>query len=159
MGIIQIPEGRRIFPQLTIEENLLMGAFLRRGSGIAEDLREIYSLFPILRERRKLMGGNLSGGEQQMLAIGRGLMARPSLLLLDEPSLGLAPMIVKEVFGVIRKINASGTTLLLVEQNARLALQTAIKGYVMEKGRIVLRGTGEDLLQNVEVRRIYLGEN
>ncbi len=159
MGICQVPEGRRIFPLLTVEENLFMGAFLRKDSKeVVSDLKRIYSLFPVLHERRRLSGGNLSGGEQQMLAIGRGLMARPHLLLLDEPSLGLAPMIVKEIFNVIRRINASGTTILLVEQNAKLALKTATRGYVMEKGKIVLQGTGETLLQDKGVRKIYLGE-
>ncbi len=159
MGICQVPEGRRIFPLLTVEENLLMGAFLRNDSKeVGNDLKMIYSLFPVLKERRRLAGGNLSGGEQQMLAIGRGLMARPHLLLLDEPSLGLAPMIVKEIFNVIRRINTSGTTILLVEQNAKLALKTATQGYVMEKGKIVLQGPGETLLQDKGVRKAYLGE-
>jgi branched-chain amino acid transport system ATP-binding protein len=159
MGICQVPEGRRVFPLLTVEENLLMGAYLRKDSEeVVKDLEIMYSLFPVLYERRRLPGGNLSGGEQQMLAIGRGLMAHPHLLLLDEPSLGLAPMIVKEIFNVIRTINSSGTTILLVEQNAKLALQTATKGYVMEKGKIVLQGPGEKLLQDKEVKRIYLGE-
>jgi len=159
MGICQVPEGRRVFPLLTVEENLLMGAYLRKDSEeVVKDLKIMYSLFPVLYERRRLPGGNLSGGEQQMLAIGRGLMAHPHLLLLDEPSLGLAPMIVKEIFNVIRTINSSGTTILLVEQNAKLALQTATKGYVMEKGKIVLQGPGEKLLQDKEVKRIYLGE-
>jgi branched-chain amino acid transport system ATP-binding protein len=160
MGICQVPEGRRVFPLLSVEENLLMGSFLRKdGEGVANDLRMIYSLFPVLNERRRLPGGNLSGGQQQMLAIGRGLMAHPQLLLLDEPSLGLAPIIVREIFNVIRRINASGTTILLVEQNAKLALETAHTGYVMEKGKVVLHGTGEELLQDKDVRRIYLGEN
>ena len=160
MGICQVPEGRRVFPLLTVEENLLMGAFLRKDSKeVFNDLKMIYSFFPVLNERRRLPGGNLSGGEQQMLAIGRGLMAHPHLLLLDEPSLGLAPMMVKEIFDVIRRINTSGTTILLVEQNAKLALKTATKGYVMEKGKIVLQGLGEALLQDAGVRKIYLGEN
>ena len=159
MGICQVPEGRRIFPLLTVEENLLMGAFLRKDSReVVKDLKGIYSLFPVLHERRRLPGENLSGGEQQMLAIGRGLMARPHLLLLDEPSLGLAPMMVKEIFNVIERINTSGTTILLVEQNAKLALKTATQGYVMEKGKIVLQGPGETLLQDKGVRKAYLGE-
>ncbi|HUL23799.1 MAG TPA: ABC transporter ATP-binding protein [Thermodesulfobacteriota bacterium] len=159
MGICQVPEGRRVFPLLTVEENLLMGAFLRKDRNeVFNDLNLMYSLFPVLNERRRLPGGNLSGGEQQMLAIGRGLMAHPHLLLLDEPSLGLAPMIVKEIFNVIRRINTSGTTILLVEQNAKLALKTATKGYVMEKGKIVLQGLGEALLQDAGVRKIYFGE-
>jgi len=159
MGICQVPEGRRVFPLLTVEENLLMGAFLRKDRNeVFNDLNLMYSLFPVLNERRRLPGGNLSGGEQQMLAIGRGLMAHPHLLLLDEPSLGLAPMIVKEIFNVIRRINTSGTTILLVEQNAKLALKTATKGYVMEKGKIVLQGLGQALLQDAGVRKIYFGE-
>lgn len=159
LGICQVPEGRRIFPLLTVEENLLMGAYLREDNKkVVEDLKKIYNLFPALYERRKLAGGNLSGGEQQMLAIGRGIMARPKLLLLDEPSLGLSPLMVKETYRVIPEINASGTTILLVEQNARLALQIATKGYVMEKGKIVLHGSGQSLLENREVRKIYLGE-
>jgi branched-chain amino acid transport system ATP-binding protein len=159
LGICQVPEGRRIFPLLTVEENLLMGAYLRGDNKkVVEDLKKIYNLFPPLYERKKLAGGNLSGGEQQMLAIGRGIMARPKLLLLDEPSLGLSPLLVKETYRVIPEINASGTTILLVEQNARLALQIANKGYVMEKGKIVLHSSGQSLLENEEVKKIYLGE-
>lgn len=160
LGICQVPEGRRIFPFLTVEENLLMGAYLRKyNKKIERDKEMIYSLFPVLKKMKKKFGGELSGGEQQMLAIGRGLMADPDLLLLDEPSLGLAPFLVKEIFEIIKEINSSGTTILLVEQNARLALQIATKGYVMEKGRIVLQGSGKELLANKEVRKIYLGEN
>lgn len=160
LGICQVPEGRRIFPFLTVEENLLMGAYLRKDDKkVEKDKEMIYSLFPVLKKMKKKFGGELSGGEQQMLAIGRGLMADPDLLLLDEPSLGLAPFLVKEIFEIIKEINSSGTTILLVEQNARLALQIATKGYVMEKGRIVLQGSGKELLTNKEVRKIYLGEN
>jgi len=160
LGICQVPEGRRIFPFLTVEENLLMGAYLRKyGNKVEKDKEMIYGLFPVLKKMKKKFGGELSGGEQQMLAIGRGLMADPDLLLLDEPSLGLAPFLVKEIFEIIKEINSSGTTILLVEQNARLALQIATKGYVMEKGRIVLQGSGKELLTNKEVRKIYLGEN
>ncbi len=159
LGICQVPEGRRIFPQLTVEENLLMGAFLRKsGKEIGNDLEMIYRLFPILKKMKKRFGGELSGGEQQMLAIGRGLMAKPNLLLLDEPSLGLAPFVVKEIFKIIKEINSLGTTILLVEQNVKLSLQIATKGYVMEKGRIVLEGPAGELLKNKEVRKIYLGE-
>ena len=160
LGICQVPEGRRIFPFLTVEENLLMGAYLRKyDKKVEKDKEMIYNFFPVLKKMKKKFGGELSGGEQQMLSIGRGLMANPDLLLLDEPSLGLAPFLVKEIFEIIKEINSSGTTILLVEQNARLALQIATKGYVMEKGRIVLQGAGKELLTNKEVRKIYLGEN
>ncbi len=160
LGICQVPEGRRIFPFLTVEENLLMGAYLRKyDKKVEKDKEMIYNFFPVLKKMKKKFGGELSGGEQQMLSIGRGLMANPDLLLFDEPSLGLAPFLVKEIFEIIKEINSSGTTILLVEQNARLALQIATKGYVMEKGRIVLQGAGKELLTNKEVRKIYLGEN
>ncbi|MDI3279918.1 MAG: ABC transporter ATP-binding protein [Bacillota bacterium] len=158
-GITMVPEGRRIFPNLTVQENLEIGAYYRTDrAGIERDLAWVYSLFPRLQERRRQKGGTLSGGEQQMLAIGRALMSRPRLLALDEPSLGLAPLLVKEVFRVLREINDQGTTILLVEQNARAALQLADYGYVMETGQIVLEGTGRDLLGNERVRRAYLGE-
>ena len=159
MGIIQVPEGRRIFPDLTVAENLDMGAFLRRDDdGIKQDIEYVYGLFPILSQRRNQRGGTLSGGEQQMLAISRALMARPKLLLLDEPSLGLAPIIVQQIFDIIKKINKEqGTTVFLVEQNANLALKTAHKGYVMETGRITMSDTCENLLKNDEVRKAYLG--
>ncbi|MDO8282882.1 MAG: ABC transporter ATP-binding protein [Thermodesulfovibrionia bacterium] len=159
LGISQVPEGRHIFPQLTVMENLRMGAFLRRDrDGIKKDLEYIFDLFPILTSRRHQTGGTLSGGEQQMLAIARALMARPKLLLLDEPSLGLAPMIVKQIFEIIRKINKEhGTTVFLVEQNANLALQTAHRGYVMENGRVVLEGSAGELLSNEDVKKAYLG--
>ncbi|MBI4825857.1 MAG: ABC transporter ATP-binding protein [Nitrospirae bacterium] len=158
-GISQVPEGRHIFPQLTVMENLRMGAFLRKDrDGIRKDLEYIFGLFPILTSRWHQAGGTLSGGEQQMLAISRALMARPKLLLLDEPSLGLAPMIVKQIFEIIIKINSEhGTTVFLVEQNANLALQTAHRGYVMENGSVVLEGTAGELLSNGDVKKAYLG--
>lgn len=159
LGISQVPEGRRIFPRLSVTENLDMGAFLRPDKdGIKKDIDYIFSLFPILAERRAQAGGTLSGGEQQMLAISRALMARPRLLLMDEPSLGLAPIIVRQIFDIIKKINAeSNTTIFLVEQNANLALKVAHRGYVMETGRITLSDSAEKLLANDDVRRAYLG--
>jgi branched-chain amino acid transport system ATP-binding protein len=159
-GVIQVPEGRRIFTRMSVVENLAMGAFLRRDSrGVAADLDHVYSLFPVLKERASQRAGTLSGGEQQMLAIGRGLMARPRLLLLDEPSLGLAPNLVKAIFEILRTIHKEGTTLFLVEQNVRRALEIAGTGYVIETGRIVLCDTPENLLCNDEVKRAYLGES
>jgi branched-chain amino acid transport system ATP-binding protein len=159
LGISQVPEGRRIFPRLSVTENLDMGAFLRSDKdGVKKDIDYIYSLFPILAERRAQAGGTLSGGEQQMLAISRALMARPRLLLMDEPSLGLAPIIVRQIFDIIKKINAeSNTTIFLVEQNANLALKVAHRGYVMETGRITVSDSAEKLLANDDVRRAYLG--
>jgi branched-chain amino acid transport system ATP-binding protein len=159
LGISQVPEGRRIFPYLTVMENLDMGAFLRNDtSEIHKDVEYIFDLFPILAERRHQSGGTLSGGEQQMLAVARALMARPRLLLLDEPSLGLAPLIVKQIFKIIRKINQENkTTIFLVEQNANLALQVAHRGYVMENGRITLSDTSRNLLANEDVKKAYLG--
>ncbi|MBW2513461.1 MAG: ABC transporter ATP-binding protein [Deltaproteobacteria bacterium] len=159
LGISQVPEGRRIFPYLTVMENLDMGAFLRNDSDeIRKDVEYIFDLFPILAERRHQSGGTLSGGEQQMLAVARALMARPRLLLLDEPSLGLAPLIVKQIFKIIRKINQENkTTIFLVEQNANLALQVAHRGYVMENGRITLSDTSQNLLANEDVKKAYLG--
>ena len=159
LGISLVPEGRRIFPRLTVMENLDMGAFLRRDKeDIKKDVNHIFELFPILAERRHQPGGTLSGGEQQMLAISRALMARPRLLLLDEPSLGLGPIFVKLIFDIIRRINAeSGTTIFLVEQNAHMALKVAHRGYVMENGRITLEGTAESLLHNEDVKKAYLG--
>ncbi|EKO40825.1 MAG: ABC-type branched-chain amino acid transport system, ATPase component [Solidesulfovibrio magneticus str. Maddingley MBC34] len=158
MGITQVPEGRMIFPRLTVRENLLMGAYLRKDkAGIREDEDHAYSLFPVLRERRSQMGGTLSGGEQQMLAIGRALMARPKLLLLDEPSLGLAPLVVENIFEIIVQINKDGVTVMLVEQNAQMALQIAHRGYVLETGHVTLEGPGKDLLSNPKVRSAYLG--
>lgn len=159
MGLCQVPEGRHIFPLLTVQENLDMGAFLRRDKdGIKKDMDHAFELFPILAERRNQAGGTLSGGEQQMLAISRALMARPKLLLLDEPSLGLAPLIIRQIFDIIKKINAeSGTTIFLVEQNANLALKAAHRGYVMENGHVIMSDTGANLLANDEVRKAYLG--
>ncbi|MFV1957374.1 MAG: ABC transporter ATP-binding protein [bacterium] len=158
-GISQVPEGRRIFPHLTIRENLLMGSYLRKNkSEIAHDLDRVFELFPVLAERRGQDGGTLSGGEQQMLAIGRALMAKPRLLLLDEPSLGLAPLIVEKIFEVIDGINRQGTTILLVEQNAFMALNIAHKGYVIETGRVVLEDRADALLDNPRVKEAYLGE-
>ena len=157
-GIAHCPEGRRIFPYLTVEENLTMGAYVRADrAGIAEDLERVCSHFPILAERRRQAAGTLSGGEQQMLAIGRALMARPRLILFDEPSLGLAPTVVETTFGIIAEIRRGGTTVLMVEQNAYLALQMADRGYVMETGRIVLHGAARDLLHDDHVRAAYLG--
>ncbi|WP_415718216.1 ABC transporter ATP-binding protein [Maridesulfovibrio sp.] len=159
MGISQVPEGRLIFPDLTITENLDMGAFLRDDKeGVKADMDHVFGLFPILWERRKQLGGNLSGGEQQMLAISRALMARPKLLLLDEPSLGLAPLIIRQIFDIVKKINEeSGTTVFLVEQNANLALKTAHRGYVMENGEIILSDTSDKLLANEDIKKAYLG--
>jgi branched-chain amino acid transport system ATP-binding protein len=157
-GIAHCPEGRRVFPYLTVEENLAMGAYVRRDRrAIAADLERVCHHFPILRERRHQMAGTLSGGEQQMLAIGRALMARPRLILFDEPSLGLAPTVVETTFGIIADIRRQGTTVLMVEQNAFLALQMADRGYVMETGRIVLSGAARELMTNDHVRRAYLG--
>lgn len=157
-GVIQVPEGRRIFPRLTVAENLEMGAYLVRDAAVKKERMErVFDLFPILAERKEQLGGTLSGGEQQMLAIGRALMAGPRLLLLDEPSLGLAPMVVAKIFETLREIHAAGTPILLVEQNARLALEFADRAYVLATGRIELSGTGKELLENPEVRRLYLG--
>jgi branched-chain amino acid transport system ATP-binding protein len=161
MGISQVPEGRRIFPRLTIKENLEMGAYTKfkvKSSKLKVQLDRIYDLFPVLKERQKQPGGTLSGGEQQMLAIGRALMSNPKLLLLDEPSLGLAPIIVSKIFRTIKEINREGVTVLLVEQNARLALKLSDRGYVLENGRVALEGKGEELLNNEAVKRAYLGE-
>ena len=159
LGISQVPEGRHIFPALTVLENLQMGAFLRTDKkGIKTDMDYIFELFPILVQRRHQAGGTLSGGEQQMLAMSRALMARPRLLLLDEPSLGLAPIIVRQIFNIIKKINSeNNTTIFLVEQNANLALHVADRGYVMENGRIVLQDSADRLLSNEDVKRAYLG--
>jgi branched-chain amino acid transport system ATP-binding protein len=159
-GIAQSPEGRRIFPRLTVEDNLQMGAFLRRDKkSIADDMETVFGMFPRLKERRKQLGGTLSGGEQQMLAIGRALMARPHLLLLDEPSMGLAPVLVESIFEIIKQINAQGTTILLVEQNALMALEVAQRGYVLQTGSVVLSDEAGALLKNELVRKAYLGEN
>jgi branched-chain amino acid transport system ATP-binding protein len=157
-GITHVPEGRRIFNRLTVLENLEMGAFTRRDSGVGEDMERVFSIFPRLKERRTQVAGTLSGGEQQMLAIGRALMARPKLLLLDEPSMGLSPVLVEQIFETVLAINRQGVTILLVEQNAAMALSIAGRGYVLETGSIVLEGTARDLADNPEVRRAYLGE-
>ncbi|SHH18394.1 amino acid/amide ABC transporter ATP-binding protein 2, HAAT family [Thermosyntropha lipolytica DSM 11003] len=158
MGISQVPEGRRVFAGMTVLENLEMGAYLRKDKkGIAKDLEEVFDRFPRLKERRKQLAGTLSGGEQQMLAIGRALMARPSLLLMDEPSMGLAPLLVKEIFEIIKDINNRGTTILLVEQNAHMALSIADKAYVLETGEIVLSGQAGELMKSEEVKKAYLG--
>ena len=158
LGITQVPEGRRIFSGMSVYENPMMGAFLRKDKeGIKADLKNIYSRFPILEKRSGQDASTLSGGEQQMLAMGRALMARPKILLLDEPSMGLAPILVKEIFRIIREINEQGTTILLVEQNARMALSIADRAYVMETGNIVLSGTGEELAQSPDIQKAYLG--
>ena len=155
-GITLVPEGRKIFPDLTVLENLKIGAYLRKDD-ISEDLKWVYDLFPRLKERSWQLGGTLSGGEQQMLAVGRALMSRPKLMMMDEPSLGLAPLIVRGIFDIIREINKQGVTILLIEQNANMALQTADVGYVLETGRITLTGTGKELLANEGVKAAYLG--
>lgn len=156
-GITLVPEGRRVFPDLTVLENLKIGAYMRKDS-LEEDLKWVHDLFPRLKERSWQLAGTLSGGEQQMLAIGRALMSRPDLIMMDEPSLGLAPIIVQGVFDIIREINKQGVTILLVEQNANMALKAANQGYVMETGRITLTGTGAELLENEEVKAAYLGK-
>ncbi len=159
LGISQVPEGRLIFPDMSVLENLDLGAYSRNDKdGIKNDLDRIFQFFPILQNRQKQRGGSLSGGEQQMLAIGRALMSKPKLLLLDEPSLGLAPLIVKQIFEIIQQINADGTTILLVEQNAQIALQVTDRGYVMETGEITIEGASDDLLADERVRQAYLGE-
>jgi branched-chain amino acid transport system ATP-binding protein len=158
-GIIQVPEGRRIFSRMTVLENLEMGAYLRSDKdGIKADLEHVFELFPRLKERLVQKGGTLSGGEQQMLAMGRALMAQPRLLMLDEPSMGLAPVVVETIFEIIQKLNEDGITILLVEQNANLALSIADRGYVLETGELKLTGTGKELLANEDVRKAYLGE-
>lgn len=158
-GIVQCPEGRKLFPQMTVSENLLMGGYIYRNKKqkMKENLEEVYQLFPILKEKQGSPAGSLSGGQQQMVAIGRALMSKPQLLLLDEPSIGLAPLIVEQMFDVIRTINKSGTTILLAEQNASAALRIADRGYVIENGVIVLEGTNEDLFANDEIRKAYIG--
>jgi branched-chain amino acid transport system ATP-binding protein len=157
-GLVMVPEGRGIFAQLSVAENLAMGAFTRNDTGIAQDVERQYGIFPRLKERRTQIAGTLSGGEQQMLAIARALMARPKLLLLDEPSMGLAPRLVAKIFDIVREIARQGVTILLVEQNARLALEVAARGYVMESGNITLTGEAKALLANPKVREAYLGE-
>lgn len=157
-GVVLVPEGRQLFVELTVEENLKMGAYLRRGGGLDEDLGSVYTLFPRLHERRKQLAATLSGGEQQMVALGRALMARPRLMLLDEPSLGLAPVLVREIFRLIAAINRSGVTILLVEQNARQALRISNRAYVLEKGRIAMSGDAQTLARDPHVVSAYLGE-
>lgn len=156
-GLSQVPEGRHVFSGLTVQENLDMGAFLRKDSTLKEDFEQIFAKFPILKERRNQDAATLSGGEQQMLAMGRALMSKPKLLLLDEPSMGLAPIFIKEIFSIIQEIQAQGTTVLLIEQNAKMALSIANRGYVLETGKIVLEGTGKELLASEAVRKAYLG--
>ena len=158
LGLCQVPEGRHVFANMTVMENLELGAYLRKDKdGIAKDLEDVFNKFPRLLERKNQLSGTLSGGEQQMLAMGRALMSRPKLLLLDEPSMGLAPLLVKEIFNIIKEINASGTTVLLVEQNANMALSIADKAYVLETGRITLSGTAQELASSEAVRKAYLG--
>jgi branched-chain amino acid transport system ATP-binding protein len=157
-GLVMVPEGRGIFPQLTVAENLAMGAYARRDAGVAQDLERMHGLFPRLAERRLQTAGTLSGGEQQMLAIGRALMSRPKLLLLDEPSMGLAPLMVAKILEIVREIAHQGVTILLVEQNARLALEIAVRGYVMESGELALAADSKSLLADPRVREAYLGE-
>lgn len=156
-GISQVPEGRHVFPGLTVLENLEMGAYLRKDNDIQEDYEHIYEKFPILKERLNQDASTLSGGEQQMLAMGRALMSKPRLLLLDEPSMGLAPIFIQEIFNIIQEIQKQGTTVLLIEQNAKMALSIADRGYVLETGKVVLSGTGQELLESEEVKKAYLG--
>ena len=156
-GLAHVPEGRRVFAQMSVEENLEMGAFTRPNSEIAPGLERVYAHFPRLKERRRQVAGTLSGGEQQMLAMGRALMSSPKLLMLDEPSMGLAPILIEQIFDIVRELHAAGTTILLVEQNAQMALSIANRDYVMETGKITLSGTGDELLHNDEVRKAYLG--
>jgi len=158
MKLSQVPEGRRVFPDMTIVENLEMGAYLRKDKpAVKKDMEHVYELFPILGKRKKQTAGTLSGGEQQMLAMGRALMSRPEILLLDEPSMGLAPLLVREIFDIIKNINSEGTTILLVEQNAKMALSIAHRAYVIETGSIVMSGTGEELAKSDEIQKAYLG--
>ena len=156
-GLAQVPEGRRVFQQMTVEENLEMGAFTQPNSTIAPNLEKVYEQFPRLKERRRQVAGTLSGGEQQMLAMGRALMSNPKLLMLDEPSMGLAPILVEQIFDIIQRLHEKGTTILLVEQNARMALSVADRGYVLETGRVTLTGQGRELLADEAVKKAYLG--
>ncbi len=156
-GLAQVPEGRRVFLQMTVEENLEMGAYTRQNSEIADSLEDVYQRFPRLKERRRQIAGTLSGGEQQMLAMGRALMSRPKLMMLDEPSMGLAPILVEQIFDIIKELHEAGTTILLVEQNAQMALSVANRGYVLETGKVVATGTGEELLNDEAVKKAYLG--
>ena len=159
-GIVMVPEGRRVFPDMTVRENLRIGAFQRKDKeAIAQDRHYVYSLFPRLKERAWQLAGTLSGGEQQMLAVGRALMSRPKVLMMDEPSLGLAPLVVRDIFSIVRKLNADGITVLLIEQNANAALRIADYGYVLETGNISMAGTGKELLDNAAVREAYLGKS
>jgi branched-chain amino acid transport system ATP-binding protein len=157
-GLVMVPEGRGIFGQLTVEENLTMGAYIRNDNGVAEDVEKVFALFPRLKERQKQSAGTMSGGEQQMLAIGRALMAQPKLLLLDEPSMGLAPLVVQKIFETVRAVNKQGVTVLLVEQNAKVALECSTRGYVMESGEVTVSGASRDLLNDPKVKAAYLGE-
>ncbi len=157
LGMAHVPEGRRIFQQMTVEENLEMGAYTQPRSSVDPNLERVYEQFPRLKERRRQIAGTLSGGEQQMLAMGRGLMSNPKLLMLDEPSMGLAPILVEQIFDIIRRLHKAGTTILLVEQNARMALSVADRGYVLETGKIVATGSGEELLRDEAVKKAYLG--
>ena len=156
-GITLVPEGRRVFPDLTVLENIRIGAYLRKDN-LDDDIKGVYDLFPRLKERSWQMAGTLSGGEQQMLAVARALMSRPKLMMMDEPSLGLAPLIVRDIFSIIKEINKNGVTILLIEQNANMALKTADRGYVLETGRIKMEGTGAELLANEDVKKAYLGK-
>ncbi len=156
-GLAQVPEGRRVFASMTVQENLEMGAFIRKGAGIAEDLEKVFTRFPRLKERRKQLAGTLSGGEQQMLAMGRALMSKPKIILMDEPSMGLSPILVQEIFDCITEVNRDGTTVLLVEQNAKMALSISRRAYVLETGTLFMEGDAADLLNNEEIRRAYLG--
>lgn len=156
-GLAQVPEGRRIFLQMSVQENLEMGAYTQPNSGVSKDLEQVFTLFPRLKERRRQISGTLSGGEQQMLAMGRALMSHPKLLMLDEPSMGLAPLLVEQIFEIIKELHKSGTTILLVEQNAQMALSVADRAYVLETGKVSLAGTGAELIESDSVRKAYLG--
>lgn len=156
-GLAHVPEGRRVFLQMTVEENLQMGAYTRQSSEISDGIKDVYKRFPRLEERRKQIAGTLSGGEQQMLAMGRALMSKPKLLMLDEPSMGLSPILVEQIFDIIKELHKAGTTILLVEQNAQMALSIADRAYVLENGKITLSGTGKELMESEEIKKAYLG--